>query len=227
MGWKRRRTMSLQHWSPSSEPTSPLQRQRQRLARAETLLARRLSTNRLAHYAPYAKQREFHRLGKTFNERLFMAGNQLGKTIAGGAEWAMHLTGRYPTWWEGQTFDKSVILWATGVTGESTRDNPQRILIGNPPKEEEWGTGMIPKDALVDYDRAVGTPNLLDNYVVKYGGGGDVQQRESICVQMLARASNHAIGACFGPISNKKHKLKGVQNYRQIVQDNDTRRGQT
>src|SRR5258705_3692677 len=159
---------------------SPLQKQKLRLARAETLLARRLSTNRLAHYAPYAKQREFHRLGKTFNERLFMAGNQLGKTIAGGAEWAMHLTGRYPTWWEGQTFDKSVILWATGVTGESTRDNPQRILIGNPPKEEEWGTGMIPKDALVDYDRAVGTPNLLDNYVVKYGGGGDVQQGESI-----------------------------------------------
>ena len=29
-------------------------------------------------------------------ERLFLAGNQLGKTLAGGAEWAMHLTGRYP-----------------------------------------------------------------------------------------------------------------------------------
>ena len=109
-----------------------------------------------------------------------MAGNQLGKTIAGGAEWAMHLTGRYPEWWEGQTFEKPVILWAAGVTGESTRDNPQRILIGNPPKEEEWGTGMIPKDALVDYDRAMGVPNLLDNHIVKWGGGGDVQQGESI-----------------------------------------------
>src|SRR5258706_5970357 len=151
MGWKRRRTMSLQHWSPSSEPTSPLQRQRQRLARAETLLARRLSTNRLAHYAPYAKQREFHRLGKTFNERLFMAGNQLGKTIAGGAEWAMHLTGRYPSWWQSQTFDKPVILWATGVTGEGTRDQPQRILIRHPPPEEEYRNRLITQDELLGH----------------------------------------------------------------------------
>lgn len=141
---------------------------------------RRRNTNRLKFYQPYAKQREFHALGRTNHERLFMAGNQLGKTIAGGAEWAMHLTGRYPDWWEGQTFDKPVIMWAAGVTGESTRDNPQRILIGNPPKEEEWGTGMVPKDALVDYDRAMGVPNLLDNYVIRWGGGGDVQQGESI-----------------------------------------------
>jgi hypothetical protein len=25
-----------------------------------------------------------------------MAGNQLGKTLAGSMEWAMHLTGKYP-----------------------------------------------------------------------------------------------------------------------------------
>lgn len=141
---------------------------------------RRRNTNRLKYYQPYPKQKEFHALGKTTNERLFMAGNQLGKTIAGGAEWAMHLTGRYPDWWEGAVFEKPVILWAASVTGESTRDNPQRILIGPPPKEEEWGTGMIPKDALVDYDRAIGVPNLLDNYVVRWGGGGDVQQGHSI-----------------------------------------------
>lgn len=150
------------------------------LKRLEREAQRRRDTNRLKHYAPYSKQREFHALGKAHHERLFMAGNQLGKTIAGGAEWAMHLTGRYPDWWEGQTFDKPVILWASGVTGESTRDNPQRILIGNPPKEEEWGTGLVPKDALVDYDRAMGVPNLLDNYVVKWGGGGDVKAGESI-----------------------------------------------
>ena len=49
-----------------------------------------------------------------------MAGNQLGKTRAGGAEWAMHLTGRYPRWWQGKTFDTGVRLWAAGVTGEGT-----------------------------------------------------------------------------------------------------------
>src|SRR5258705_3755719 len=147
--------MSLQEWPLSSERKKLRKRMLERLD-AET--SRRRNTNRLARYAPYAKQIEFHNLGKTFNERLFMAGNQLGKTIAGGAEWAMHLTGRYPTWGEGQTFEKPVIMWAAGVTGESTRDNPQRILIGNPPKEEERGTGMIPKYAVVDYYRALDTP---------------------------------------------------------------------
>lgn len=147
------------------------------LAKKQT---QRRDTNRLKFYAPYAKQKEFHKAGAVHHERLFMAGNQLGKTIAGGAEWAMHLTGRYPDWWEGATFDKPPILWASGVTGESTRDNPQRVLIGNPPREEEWGTGMIPKECLLDYDRAMGVPNLLDNYVVKWGGGGDVQTGEAI-----------------------------------------------
>jgi len=144
------------------------------LSRLEKEATRRRNTNRLRFYAPYGKQREFHARGKIDSERLFMAGNQLGKTLSGGAEWAMHLTGRYPDWWEGQTFDKPTIMWAAGVTGESTRDNPQRILVGPPTQEESWGTGMIPKDALVDWDRAMGVPNLLDNVTVRWGGGGDV-----------------------------------------------------
>jgi phage terminase large subunit-like protein len=150
------------------------------LRQLETELKRRRDTNRLKFYKPYAKQMEFHAAGKDHNERLFMAGNQLGKTWAGGFETAMHATGRYPDWWKGQTFDKAPIIWASGVTSESTRDNPQRVLIGNPPREEEWGTGTIPKECLVDHDRAMGVANLLDNVIVRHGGGGDVQAGESI-----------------------------------------------
>ncbi|MHB1328532.1 MAG: terminase large subunit domain-containing protein, partial [Gemmatimonadales bacterium] len=62
----------------------------------------------------------------------------------------------------------------------STRDNPQRILVGPPPQEELFGTGMIPHDALKDWTRAMGTPDLLDNVVVRHGGGGDVQAGESL-----------------------------------------------
>lgn len=141
---------------------------------------RRRDTNRLRHYAPYAKQKEFHAAGAVHSERLFMAGNQLGKTWAGGFETGMHATGRYPDWWDGATFDKAPVIWASGVTSESTRDNPQRVLVGNPPQEDAWGTGTIPKECLVDWDRAMGVPNLLDNVVVKWGGGGDVQAGESI-----------------------------------------------
>jgi phage terminase large subunit-like protein len=142
--------------------------------------ARRHSINKLRFYAPYSKQREFHEAGKTYSERLFMAGNQLGKTVAGGAEWAIHLTGRYPDWWVGAEFTKAPLLWAGSVTGESTRDNPQRILVGPPAKEEEWGTGFIPGDCIRSRTRAQGVPNLLDSVVVRWGGGGDIQASESV-----------------------------------------------
>jgi phage terminase large subunit-like protein len=141
---------------------------------------RRRDTNQLRHYRPYARQKEFHAAGAKHSERLFMAGNQLGKTLSGGAEWAMHLTGRYPDWWQGATFDKAPILWASGVTNESTRDNPQRILIGQPTQPERWGTGMIPQDALASTTRAMGVANLLDSATVKWSEGGDVRNYATV-----------------------------------------------
>lgn len=108
-----------------------------------------------------------------------MAGNQLGKTLAGGAEWAMHLTGRYPDWWLGRVFTKPVRMWVAGVTAESTRDNPQRVLIGPPAIAEAWGTGMIPKACLRDHSMARGVAYALDTVVVRWGGG-DVQAGDSV-----------------------------------------------
>lgn len=168
--------MNLQDSSPS---LSPLQA-RVLLKALEAEKTKRATENRLRAYGPYNKQREFHAAGKLHSERLFMAGNQLGKTWAGGFETAMHATGRYPDWWDGQTFDKAPLIWASGVTGESTRDNPQRVLVGNPAIQEAWGTGTIPKSCLVDHSRAMGVPNLLDNVIVRWGGGGDVQAGESV-----------------------------------------------
>lgn len=109
-----------------------------------------------------------------------MAGNQLGKTIAGGAETAIHLTGRYPDWWEGRVFNSPIKAWAAGVTGESTRDNPQRVLVGPPQIIEARGTGSIPGDAIKDVAPARGVPDAIDSVVVRWGGGGDVQAGESV-----------------------------------------------
>ena len=104
---------------------------------------------------------------------LFMAANQVGKTIAGGFEWAIHLTGRYPEWWEGYVFEEPVRFWAAGVTGESTRDNPQRILIGPPMQKEAWGTGAVPFECIKDTITGRGVPNGLDSAIIRHGGGGD------------------------------------------------------
>lgn len=139
--------------------------------------ARRASLRKLTDYKPYAKQREFHAAGKDHRERLLMAGNQLGKTLSAGAETAMHATGRYPDWWEGHVKDKPFHAWVSGVTGESTRDNPQRILygpIGSP------GTGMLPKDAIVDVSPRRGLADAVDTLIVRFGGGGDVQAGNTI-----------------------------------------------
>lgn len=138
----------------------------------------RQSYRKLTSYVPYPKQREFHAAGKRYRERLLMAGNQLGKTMSAGAEVAMHLTGRYPDWWDGYVADEGRAWWVGGVTSESTRDNPQRILLG---RGKSWGTGMVPHDALIgDPAMRRGVVDAVDHVSIRFGGGGDVQAGESV-----------------------------------------------
>src|SRR6185503_8521983 len=146
------------------------------LAALEREQAKRRAHRRLTEYAPYPKQREFHAAGRTHRERLLMAANQVGKTLSAGAEVAMHLTGRYPDWWAGYVFEKPHAWWCGGVTSESTRDNPQRILMG---RIGAWGTGMIPHDALKgEPAMRRGVVGAIDSVVTRFGGGGDVQAGE-------------------------------------------------
>ena len=134
---------------------------------------RRIAVDRLAHYKPYAKQVEFHTAGSLpVYERLFMAGNQLGKTFAGAAETAMHLTGRYPDWWQGRRWDRPIVAIGGSESGELTRDGMQRLLVGPPKVEADWGTGYIPKDALIDWSRKNGVADALDSVTVKHVNGG-------------------------------------------------------
>lgn len=131
---------------------------------------RRIDENKLLYYKPYSKQSKFHELGKAIRERLFMAGNQLGKTVSGAAEMAMHLTGLYPAWWAGRRFQRPVIAWATGITGETVRDTTQRLLMG---RVGEYGTGFIPKHTIIgEPKKAIGTPDLLDSVQVRHVSGG-------------------------------------------------------
>ena len=94
-------------------------------------LRRRKRTNLLRDYRPYPKQIEYHNRRTPFDtiarECLFMAGNQLGKTVAGAAEAAMHLTGEYPDWWEGKTFGRPITMLAGSESYELTRDGVQRL----------------------------------------------------------------------------------------------------
>ncbi|MBO6755465.1 MAG: hypothetical protein JJ902_04010 [Roseibium sp.] len=164
-------TNSLSVSEPSTQPSSLTSLLRERAELAEAL-SKRLRTNQLRFYRPYAKQTEFHAAGKSHRERLFKAGNQLGKTKAGAAEVAMHLTGRYSDDWAGYRFDRPVVVLAGSESGELTRDGVQRLLMGPPAQEEEWGTGEIPAEAIVDRTRRQGVPNALDSITVRHISGG-------------------------------------------------------
>jgi phage terminase large subunit-like protein len=140
-------------------------------------LATRNSQNKLRDYVAYPKQAEFHEAGSRFRERLLSAGNQLGKTWSAGFETAMHLTGRYPDWWQGRVFEKPVAGWVASETSEVTRDSVQRVLCG---RFNDIGTGAIPKDAIKDKSLKRGVADAIDTIVVRHGGGGDVQAGESL-----------------------------------------------
>ena len=135
------------------------------------LRKRRARENRLGSYAPYAKQIEFHGKGREFRERLFMAGNQLGKTWAGAFEIAMHCTGRYPSWWRdagGIVFNRPVRVLCGSESGELTRKGVQRLLLGEPEKREEWGTGTIPKECIVSHSMKQGVSDAVAALVIKH-----------------------------------------------------------
>lgn len=132
---------------------------------------RRASRTRLFGYQPYPKQREFHAAGVDHRERLLMAANQVGKTLCGSREAAMHLTGLYPDWWTGRRFTHAPRAWAGSKTTEVTRDGVQRYLVGDPRDKSSWGTAAIPHAQLIRTVMRQGVPDALDGVAVRHTSG--------------------------------------------------------
>lgn len=119
----------------------------------------------------YPKHMEFLAAGKTHMERAAIAANRVGKTTLSAFETTLHLTGRYPEWWEGRRFSHPVEWWAASDTGETTRDILQLELMG---KIDHIGTGMIPMDAIIDEpSRRRGTADAIDTVRVRHISGGE------------------------------------------------------
>lgn len=164
-------TQNLSSGSATLKASSDLSSALREAAQIARELQRRRLTNRLRDYKPYSKQLDYH--ASRVREVLFMAGNQLGKTMAGTAEDAMHLTGEYPDWWVGHRFTKPITMLCGSESYELTRDGLQRLLIGPPASEEDWGTGFIPLRRIVDRTRRSGVSNALDSVTVRHVSGGN------------------------------------------------------
>lgn len=119
----------------------------------------------------YPKHLAFFDAGKVDRERLFMAGNRVGKTIAGGYEVTSHLTGIYKPWWTGRRFDRAVKVLAAGDTRTTTRDIIQEKMLG---VYEDIGSGLIPKHLLFgDASRVQGISKAYEEVKVRSAFGGN------------------------------------------------------
>lgn len=120
--------------------------------------------------AKYAKHMEFFAAGAEFPERMFLAGNRIGKTVAGAFEVTCHLTGKYPNWWVGKRFYEPVEWWACGTTSETTRDIVQAVLLGT---HDKLGTGMIPAQLILSTSRRPhGLPGSIESAYIQHSTGG-------------------------------------------------------
>jgi len=115
----------------------------------------------------YPKHMAFLRAGAVHKERLFLAGNQTGKTDLGSYETTCHLTGLYPYWWDGKRFDKPTQGWAAGDTGKTLRDILTVKLIGAPGLQ---GTGMLPAHTIQKLTWRA--PDTLDTLEIRHVSGG-------------------------------------------------------
>lgn len=120
---------------------------------------------RFLFYNPHNVQKSFHEAGKSFKQRLFLAGNRTGKTFCGCIEDAMHLTGVYPKWWTGYKFSTGINAWVASETYEFTRTVLQEALLG-----KDGEKGLIPDSLILEKKRS---PHGSYKYVkIRHSSGG-------------------------------------------------------
>ena len=136
------------------------------------LAAERRKYRKIDYFEPYPKQELFFQLGATKRERLLTAGTQQGKTECGAAEATYHATGLYPKDWKGRKWDRPTKGWVVGETGVMTRDVQQKKLCGAPGVVEEFGSGLIPRELIIDKSLARGVTDAFDTVQVRHVSGG-------------------------------------------------------
>lgn len=95
----------------------------------------------------------------------------------GGFETALHLTGRYPEWWNGHRFSGPIDAWVAGKTNETTRDILQREVLCGPPafsagRKAVAGTRLIPKEDFGVPTWKRGISDFIDTVPVRHQSGG-------------------------------------------------------
>jgi len=106
--------------------------------------------NQLRYFRPFDYQRRFFDTGGS-ERRGIIAANRIGKTVSTCYETAMHLTGRYPAWWQGRREDKPITAMVAGEGWTQVAMVLQNELLGTQDIkiQENIGTGAIPRECIV------------------------------------------------------------------------------
>ena len=135
----------------------------------------------------YEWQRRFNAATANYHSCMLMAGNQVGKSRTGCIIDAFHLTGDYPSGWEGHIFERPITAWLLGYSGEKTRDLLQQKLFGRLAGSKFEG-GYIKASDIVDYKSMPGTVGAVREVRVKHKSGGI-----SICQFWSYSQGQHAL----------------------------------
>ena len=123
----------------------------------------------------YPRHIEHFAAGKDYKERLFMAGNRIGKTMAGAYEYSCVSTGWYPPWWDGWVTNEPGNFLVGSKTTRLIKRITQYTLFGRTLRDERGkfmvsGTGMIPFQS-IDMRAAIFNPaaaGTLSEIQVRY-----------------------------------------------------------
>lgn len=152
--------------------------EQEEVVQALQVLANDLKYNKFNNFFPatgefsrdkYPKHMKFFAAGTKYKERGFIAANRVGKSEAGAYETTCHATGLYPDGWEGKRYNRPTLIWVGGDTATTCRDIIQKKLLG---EIGDNGSGMLPKDTILDTKTRRGVPDAIETIRVKHVSGG-------------------------------------------------------
>lgn len=88
---------------------------------------------------------------------------------------ALHLLGDYPDDYKGHRFDFPPSCWGLGYSMEKTRDLLQTAIFGKYVNGGFEG-GLVPKEKILSWESATGTPNAMRSVTVEHVRGSSVIQ---------------------------------------------------
>lgn len=126
--------------------------------------------NKLKHFVPDGWHKDMFEAGKTERVRGVLSANRTGKSYAASAELAMHLTGLYPSWWNGHRFDRPIDAMALGSSWSQMMGQKaiHELFFG---PAYDIGSGWIPKNCIVD-TRGAGQLGAIGFAQIKHISGG-------------------------------------------------------